>query len=115
MDWIYWIKLVHTLVFLVVSACILYIVYCGITGKLNRLLWAALGLVLLIGILYAVNGFECPLTTIVQHLAGRRDVADIFFPDWFANKIMPVSAGVYVVGAMLVAWRLYRERKTIQR
>ena len=50
--------------------------------------------------------------TIVHHLAGCRSVADIFFPDWFANKIMPVSAGVYVVGAALVARRLYRDRKS---
>lgn len=111
MDWIYWIKLVHTLVFLFVSVCILYIVYCGVVGKINYYLWSALGLVFLVGLIYAINDFECPLASMVHKLAGRRDVADIFFPDWFANKIMPVSTGVYIVGAFLVGRQLYRKRK----
>lgn len=112
MDWIYWIKLVHTLVFIFVSGCITYIVICGITGKINRYLWASSIIVLAVGIIYAINGFECPLATLVHHLSGRRDVADIFFPDWFANKIMPVSALVYVLGMLLVARNIYRGRKS---
>jgi hypothetical protein len=115
MDWIYWIRLVHTLIFFFVSICILYIVYCGAVGKINTYLWLALGFVFLIGLIYAGNGLECPLATLVHQLAGRRDVADIFFPDWFANKIMPVSTGVYVVGAALVARHLYRRRKSNKR
>ncbi len=69
-------------------------------------------LVFMIGLIYAINGLECPLATAVHRLAGRRDVADIFSPDWFANKIMPVSTGAYIVGAMLVARQVYRNRKS---
>lgn len=110
MDWIYWTKLFHTLIFFVVSGCILYVVYCGITGRTNRFLWASSGFVLLIGVLYAINGFECLLATLVHRLAGRRDVSDIFLPDWIANKIMLVSTLVYLVGMILIAGNLYRER-----
>ena len=91
MDWIFWIKLIHTLVFLFASGCIIYVVYCGVTGKSNRYLIASLVIVLAIGVIYAINGFECPLATLVHKLAGRRDVPDIFFPNWFANNIMLVS------------------------
>ena len=112
MDWIYWVRLTHTLIFIFASACIAYVVYCGIVGKTDNYLWAALGIVFMIGLIYAVNGFECPLATVVHRLAGRRDIPDIFFPDWFANKIMPVSTGVYVVGLALVARRQYRKRKS---
>lgn len=103
--------MVHTLVFVFASSCILYIVYCGIVGKTSRYLIVSLSIVLAIGVVYAINGFECPLATIVHKLAGRRDVADIFFPDWFANQIMPVSAVVYIIGVILVAGNLYRNRK----
>lgn len=72
----------------------------------------ALGFVFAIGVIYAINGFECPLATIVHQLAGRRDIADIFFPDWFANRIMPVSTAVYLIGAVLVARNLYRNKKS---
>lgn len=115
MDWIFWTKLVHTLIFVFASSCILYVVYCGLVGKTNAYLWAALGSVLAIGVVYAANGFECPLATLVHRLAGRRDVADIFFPDWFANKIMPVSTVVYVLGVVLVVRNLYRHRQSTRR
>jgi hypothetical protein len=112
MDWIYWTKLAHTMIFLFASACILYVVYCGIAGKTNKYLWASIAIVFLIGLTYAVNGFECPVATVVHHLAGRRDVPDILFPDWFARKIMPVSTVVYIAGIALVARNRQRERKS---
>lgn len=112
MDWIYWTRLVHTLIFFFASGCIVYVVYCGIAGKNNRYLMVSLVIVFAVGVIYAINGFECPLATAVHHLAGRRDVPDIFFPDWFANKIMPVSAVIYIIGVVLVARNLYRVRKS---
>ena len=112
MNWIYWIKLAHTLIFFFASTCIMYIVYCGIVGKTNNILWASVMIVFIIGLMYAVNGLECPLATMVHQLAGRRDVPDIFFPDWFANKIMPVSAVIYAIGVMLVGRNWYRKRKS---
>lgn len=115
MDWIHWTKLAHMLIFFFASTCIMYIVYCGAIGKTNRYLWASIGIVFVIGLIYAANGFECPLATLVHRLAGRRDVADIFFPDWFARKIMPVSTVIYVMGVVLVSRNLYRERKSNKR
>ena len=109
MDWIYWVKLVHTVIFFFASACIMYVVYCGVVGKINSYLWASIGIVFIIGLIYAVNGFECPLSTLVHRLAGRRDVSDIYFPDWFARNIMPVSTVIYIVGVALVARHLYRD------
>ena len=112
MDWIFWIKLVHTLIFFFASACIMYVLYCGVTGKTDTYLWKSAIIVFTIGLIYAINGFECPLTTLVYWLAGQRDVSDIFFPDWFARNIMLVSTVVYVAGIALVARNIYRERKS---
>ena len=108
---IYWIKLIHTVIFFVAAVCILYIVYCGIAGKIDRYLWTAIGIIFAIGIIHAANGFECPLATLVHRLAGQRDVADIFLPDWFARNIMPVSAVIYAIGVVLIVRRQYRTRK----
>ena len=115
MDLIFWVKFTHTLIFLFVSGCIAYIVYCGIVGRTDIYLWTALGIVFMIGLIYVVNDFECPLATLVHRLAGRRDIPDIFFPDWFANKIMPVSTGIYVIGVVLVAHQQYRKMKSNKR
>ena len=110
MDWIYWLQLLHTGVFFFASGCVLYVVYCGLVGQTNVFLWASMGIASLIGAANFLNGFECPLTTLIYHLAGRRDIADIFLPDWFARLIMPVSAVIFTVGVALVARNHYRRR-----
>jgi hypothetical protein len=112
MDLIFWTKLIHTAIFFFVSFCILYIVYCGIVGKTNKRLWTSIGVALIVGLIYAANGFECPLATLVHQLTGRRNVSDIFFPDWFARNIMPVSTIIYLVGVLLVVRNLYRDKKS---
>ncbi len=111
MDIIFWIKFFHTLIFVLASLCIMYIVYCGIAGKITRYLWMAMGIIFSIGIIHAANGFECPLTTLVHQLTGRRDVADIFLPDWLARNIMPVSTAIFVIGVVLIVRGEYRRRK----
>lgn len=112
MDWIFWIKLAHTLIFFFASACILYVFYCGAAGKHGKYLRWAAGIVFLIGLSYVINGFECPVATLVHRLAGRHDVPDIFFPDWFARQIMPVSTVIYVLGIGFVYRNLYLRRKS---
>ena len=79
-------KQVHTLIFLFVSACILYVIYCRAVGKTNRRLWASVGIVFLIGLMYASNGFECPLSTLVHWLAGRRDAYVLLHSTGLANR-----------------------------
>lgn len=111
MDWIFVTKLIHTLVFFFATSCIGYILYCGVNGITNRFLTACLVIVLSIGIVYAINGFECPLASLVHKLAGRKDVADIFFPNWFANNIMLVSTIAYLLGVLLVGRNYFLRRK----
>ncbi|UCG74121.1 MAG: hypothetical protein JSV45_07030 [Chromatiales bacterium] len=110
MDWIYWLQLIHTAVFFFASGCVLYVVYCGLAGRTNTFLWTSMAVASLVGAANFLNGFECPLTTLIYHLAGRRDIADIFLPDWFAQLIMPVSAVVFSFGVVLVARNHYRAR-----
>lgn len=99
------------MIFFFASACIVYVVYCGLVGRINGYLWASIGIVFAIGVTYAANGFECPLATLIHRLADRRDISDIVFPDWIANKIMPVSTVVYLIGIGLVAKRLCRDQE----
>lgn len=114
MNWIYWLQVFHTGVFFFASGCVLYVVYCGVVGRTNAFLWASMGIASLIGAANFLNGFECPLTTLIYHLAGSRDIADIFLPDWFARLIMPVSAAVFAVGVALVARNHYLRRATVR-
>ena len=102
MDFIFWLKLVHTAIFLFASFCIGYVVYCGFYNKSGSFLKISHAVVLSIGIAYVANGFECIISTLVHDIAGRRDDSDIFFPDWFARNIVPVSTVVYLVGVSAI-------------
>ncbi len=64
-------------------------------------MWTA-AFVFMIGVVFAVNGFECPISTLIYKIAGRRGISDIFLPDWIATKIMPVSTSIYAIGLLLV-------------
>jgi hypothetical protein len=114
MDWIYLLQLIHTAVFFFASGCVLYVVYCGLVGRTNTFLWTSMAVASLIGAANFLNGFECPLTTLIYHLAGRRDIADIFLPYWFARMIMPVSAAIFSFGVVLVARNHYRGRVLVE-
>lgn len=106
---LFWIKLLHTVVFLVESAAILYIVYSGIFNVRGTALTVAVILVLAEIVVFVANGTRCPLTNIAKRLGdktGNDFVADIFLPERFARAIPFVCGGLAFVGLALVGWRL---------
>jgi hypothetical protein len=74
------IKLLHTVIFLFVSGCILYVLVCAISGRTSPKLMNAAAIVpTVIGILWLLNGHECLLASVVYRLSGGdRSIADIF-------------------------------------
>jgi hypothetical protein len=104
---IFQIKLVHTLVFWVLSSCVLYSLYSGVAGRLTTWTWVAVGLVLVESVVLAACGGTCPLTILAErHGALSGSVTDIFLPKWFADRIFPVCGTLYVVALGLIGWRL---------
>ncbi|MCA9912105.1 MAG: hypothetical protein KC496_02095 [Anaerolineae bacterium] len=103
------VKFLHTLVFLFMSACIFYMLYCGITGEITPLLWFAIGATLLETAVYALNGFRCPMTEWALRYgdsSGDDFIADIFLPKWFTPYITPICGGLMVIGLILIGWNL---------
>ncbi len=104
---IFLIKALHTAVFLFMSACILYVLRCGIVGSARRItLPLAIALPSGVGGLWWLNGRECLLSSAIYRLAGGdHSRPDIFLPDWIADRIMPVSTPLLAIGIGLVLWR----------
>jgi hypothetical protein len=103
------IKTLHTAIFLIQSAAILYIVYSGITGRRDVWLVVAIVLVLAETIVFLANGSRCPLTGVARRLGdvhGNDYIADIFLPAWFAPLIPRICGGLALIGLLLVIWRL---------
>jgi hypothetical protein len=100
------IKAVHTLIFVFMSACILYILYAGLTRRYDALLALAVGAVLVEIAVYLLSGQRCPLTALARRCGdptGNDFLADLFLPAWAARRIPPVCGGLFVVAlAVLV-------------
>ena len=99
------IKFVHTLVFLFMSACLLVIVYCGLTQTYGWPLGLALGAIALEAVVFLGNGRRCPLTDLARQYGdatGNDFIADIFLPAWAAQKIVPVSSVILLIGLALL-------------
>ncbi len=106
---IFWIKLLHTGVFGVESAAILYILYSGLFDVRGPLLVVAVIVVLAEIIVFGASGMHCPLTKLARRLGdetGNDFVADIFLPGRFARLIPLVCGGLALSGLLIVGARL---------
>lgn len=99
------IKFSHSIVFLIESAAILYLLYCALTGTTGVWLTIAIILVLLETVVFVGNGQRCPMTALAQRLGdptGDDLIADIFLPRWFTPLVTPVCGGLAAVGFALL-------------
>jgi hypothetical protein len=102
---VFLIKALHTAIFLVMSAAILFILFSGLTRTETPLLTVALGLVLLEVAVYTLNGWRCPLTHWAQQYgdpSGHDLLADLFLPPTLARKIPLVCGGLFAVGVLVL-------------
>jgi hypothetical protein len=101
------IKVVHTLAFFVLSGCVLLVLYSGALDRVTGWTWVAVGMIVLEGVALASCGGKCPLTVLAERQGAiRPGVADIFLPKWFADRIFPICGATFMLGCVLVAWRV---------
>ncbi|MCM2256501.1 MAG: hypothetical protein NDJ94_12615 [Vicinamibacteria bacterium] len=101
------IKVVHTAIFFLLSGCVLFIVHSGLGNRISSLTWVAIGLVLLESVVLALSGWQCPLTLLAERLGAKQPgVADLFLPQWLADRIFPVCGTTFVLASALVVYRV---------
>jgi hypothetical protein len=103
------IKLAHSLIFLFMSACVLFVLYSGVANKATK--WSYIAIVLLIaeGIALILNDGRCPLATLAEQLGAESGtVSDIFLPAWFAPHVVPVCTIPFLIGVGLIVGRRLR-------
>lgn len=102
------IKLVHTVVFWLLSVCVGYALFSGMANRITTWTWVAVSLLFLESVVLVVSGWTCPLTILAERQgAVRGSVADIFLPKWFADRIFPVCGTAYGIALVLVVWRVF--------
>ena len=101
------IKLVHTVVFWILSLCTVYALYSGIADRITTWTWVAVGLLLIESVILVASGWTCPLTILAERRGALQgSVADIFLPKWLADRIFPICGTMYAVALVLIVWRV---------
>lgn len=104
---LFWIKLVHTAIFWVLSLCVLHALYSGIADRVTLWTWVAVGLLLFESVVLVASGWVCPLTLLAERQgAADGSVSDLFLPKWFSDRIFPVCGTLFAVALALILWRL---------
>ncbi len=101
------IKLLHTAIWAIMAAAILYVLYSGLTGNVITLTWISLALALGECVVIVLNKWTCPLTPLAaQHTTSREPNFDIYLPLWLAKHNKGIFGTILVAGILLVLWRI---------
>jgi hypothetical protein len=96
------IKAVHTLAWFSIESCMIYLLYAGFRKQSDRRAGIAGAVVAGESLIFAANGFRCPLTKMaVEFGAARGGVTDIFLPRWFAHNLPAIHVPLLVLAVGL--------------
>jgi hypothetical protein len=106
------VKLVHTLAWFSIESCMVYLLYAGFAQRTDRR--AAIAAVVVGGesLVFAANGFRCPLTDVAESLGAENgSVTDIYLPHWFAHNLPAIHVPLILLTAYLHERNLRRQRR----
>jgi hypothetical protein len=93
---------VHTLAWFSVESCMLYLLYAGLKGRPDRRAAVAAAVVAGESMVFAANGFRCPLTDVAERLGAERgSVTDIYLPRWFAHNLPAIHVPLLLLAVLL--------------
>ena len=101
------VRVVHTIVWAILASSILAIPVFALVDMYGPVLWLT-GLVLVEVIVLAINGWQCPLTSVAaRYTEDRKDNFDIYLPLWLARHNKLVFGTLFIVGQaiVLLRWR----------
>lgn len=102
------VKSFHTFTWFTIEACMAYVLYTGIRGRTDRKTGVAAVVVAGETLIFAANGFHCPLTAVARGLGdGKGSVTDIYLPPWFARNLPGIHVPLLLAAALL-HWRNWR-------
>ena len=108
LDKIFFIKLVHSLIFFLMVGCLAYILYSGITKTFNGVLLFALIAFLIEGITLIINRWRCPLTTLAEKYGAEKGtVTDIFLPAIISRNVFKISIVLFPAELVFLGIRYF--------
>ena len=103
------IKLIHTVIWVILSSAVFYVVWSGFSGRLTPYSWIAAFAIAIEGIVLLAFHNKCPLTGIArQYSDSPKDNFDIFLPNWLARYNKLIFTLLFVVGLILMIYQYVR-------
>jgi hypothetical protein len=103
---IFFIKLLHSIVFFFFLGCLGYIAYAAVTLNFDIRLALAIGVISTEGIILWANGWRCPLTKLAEKYGTDEGaVTDLFLPPLLARNAFRISLTLAVVETAFLAVR----------
>ena len=101
------VKAVHTIVWFIVESQVVYLLVAGFAKRTDRRVALAGAVVATESLVFAANGFRCPLTSVAESL-GAEDgsVTDIYLPPWFARSLPAIHIPLIGLAVFLHARNL---------
>ena len=101
------IKVMHTLIWIFFVSAIFYILYSGISGRINIYTWIAIALIIGEGIVLSIFKMYCPLTIMARKYSdSEKDNFDIYLPNWLARHNKLIFTTIYIIGVIIVLARV---------
>jgi Family of unknown function (DUF6544) len=101
------VKLTHTLIWFSIESCMAYVLWAGFTRRSDRRAVVAAGVVAGETVVFAANGFRCPLSRVAERIGAKSgSVTDIYLPRWFAGNLPAIHLPLIVLAGYLHARNL---------
>jgi hypothetical protein len=109
------IKATHTLAWFSIEYCVVYVLYAGLANRTDRRAAIAGAVVAGESLVFAANGFRCPLTNVAEALGAERgSITDIYLPAWFARNLPAIHVPVLVLAVFLHGRNLLQRNRKVQ-
>lgn len=102
---VFQVRLLHTVIYVVMAASALIVLFAGLTGLHGPWLPPALVLIVIESVVFADYGLKCPLTAVVDRLADGQAVSDTLMPERLTRHTFKIFGPIVVVGLALLAAR----------
>ncbi|MHA7141764.1 MULTISPECIES: hypothetical protein [unclassified Arthrobacter] len=105
------VKSFHTAAWFSIEACMVYLLYSGLRGRTDQRAGVAAAVVGSELVVFAGNGFHCPLTPLAQRLGDSTgSVTDIYLPRWFAHNLPAIHVPLIFFAVWTHARNIARAR-----
>ena len=96
------VKVFPTVVWFTVEGCMLYVLVAGIRKRSDRRAGAAATVVAAETLIFAGNGFRCPLTAVARDMGDETgSVTDIYLSQWLAKNLPAIHVPLIILALVL--------------